>query len=76
MLIDTSQPPPSRPERPVWEPDPRLCVWVLGTIGAFVAASLTAGVTSYVLICVGVTCAAQALARTLPNPGGMHDHRQ
>jgi hypothetical protein len=76
MLIDTSQPPPSEPARPVWEPDLRLCAWVLAAIAAFAGAALTAGLASYVLICAGVACAAQALARTVPNPGGMHEHRQ
>ena len=76
MLIDTRQPPPSPPGRPVWEPDPRLWAWVLAAVAAFVGASLTAGVASYVLVCAGVACAAQALVRSLPDPFGMHDHRQ
>lgn len=76
MLIDTSEPRGPDPGRPVWEPDLRLCAWVLAAIGAFVAAALTAGLASYALVCTGVACAAQALARTVPNPGGMHEHRQ
>jgi hypothetical protein len=76
VLIDTRQPPPEPGERPVWEPDWRLCAWLAAAIASFVGCSLSTGFTAYVLICVGVTCAAQALSRVLPNPFGMHEHRQ
>jgi hypothetical protein len=76
MLIDTREPPPSEPQRPVWEPDARTSAWTLLAIGTAVACFATGGVASFVLLCCSVGFAAAAISRALPYGSGLREHRQ
>jgi hypothetical protein len=77
MLIDTRNPPPSRPEkRPAWEPNWRLWAWVAATLGLFVAAGSTPGIVSYVLVLGAVASACRAVTVILPPLDGLRDYRQ
>jgi Protein of unknown function (DUF3325) len=78
LLIDdrTPPPPPSRPERPVWDPDWRIVGWVAAAVALGVAASVTAGIASFVLVCATLACAAHAVTLALPYGEGLREHRQ
>ena len=75
MLIDTRG--GSRPDdRPVWEPNWRLWSWVAATIALFVAADVTPGIVSYVLVLGAVACGCRAVSVILPPLDGLRDYRQ
>lgn len=76
MLIDDRVPPFSESDRAVWEPNWRVWSWVLAAVAAGVATGLTSGLASYVLLCVTLGCAAQALSRAVPYGGGLREYRQ
>jgi hypothetical protein len=77
VLIDDRVPPPfSRDDRPVWEPDWRLCGWFAAAIAVTVGGAVTAGAGSYLLLCVAVALWARALTRALPYGDGLREHRQ
>jgi hypothetical protein len=77
MLIDTRNPPPSRPEeRPAWEPNWRLWGWVAAAIVLFVAAASTPGIVSYGLVLGAIACACRAITVILPPLDGLRDYRQ
>jgi hypothetical protein len=76
LLIDDRTPPPSEPERPIWEPDWRLVGWVVVAVAAAVAAFLTPGILSFALICASLACAGHAAASWLPYGDGLREYRQ
>jgi hypothetical protein len=76
VLIDDRVPPFSEPGRRVWEPDWHVWSWVLAAVVAGVAAALSSGLAGYVLLCVTVGCAAEALSRAVPYGRGLGEHRQ
>jgi hypothetical protein len=76
VLIDDRVPPFSEPGRRVWEPDWRVWSWVLAAVAAAVATALSSGLAEYVLLCVTIGCAAEAISRAVPYGGGLREHRQ
>jgi hypothetical protein len=77
VLIDDRVPPAFSPhDRPVWEPDWRLCGWFAAAIGVTVGGAVTVGAASYVLLCAAVGLWARALTRALPYGDGLREHRQ
>jgi hypothetical protein len=76
VLIDTRVPPPTPPERPVWEPDLRTWALVLAAGGSTVGAYETVGFASYVLLCAAIGFGARALTRALPYGDGLREYRQ
>lgn len=76
MLIDDRLPPYSPPDRPVWEPNWRLLAWIAATVAAGAASALTAGIVSYVLLCLAVGCGGHAVTIGLPYGSGLRDYRQ
>lgn len=78
MLIDDRVPPflPPPDERPIWEPDPRTCAWVVAAIVLTAAGVVLPGVASFVLLCAALACGAHALTRALPYGEGLREHRQ
>ena len=75
MLIDTRGS-ARRDERPVWQPNWRMWRWVAAAIALFVAADVTPGIVSYVLVLGAVACACRAVSVILPPLDGLRDHRQ
>ena len=88
MLIDDRVPPfwdphdgdgepgDRQPAQRVWDPDWRQWGWNLVAAAATIACFSTAGLTSFVLLCVAVACGGHAVARALPYGGGLREHRQ
>jgi hypothetical protein len=76
LLIDTREPPPSQPSRPVWEPDPRTAAWTVLAVAAAIACFSTTGFLSFALLCVALGCGAEAVSRALPYGSGLREHRQ
>ena len=76
LIDDRTPPPPIRPERPVWDPDWRIVGWVAAAVVSGVAASMTAGVVSFGLVCATLACAAHAVTLALPYGEGLREHRQ
>jgi hypothetical protein len=78
MLIDTRNPPPSRPseQRAAWEPNWRLWGWVAVTIVLFVAAASTPGLVSYLLVLGAIASGCRAVTVILPPLDGLRDYRQ
>jgi hypothetical protein len=76
LLIDDRPPPPVPPDRPVWEPDLRLCALVLIALGSIVGCFMVEGVATLVLVCAALWSATAAMLRALPYGNGMREHRQ
>ena len=76
MLIDDRIPPLSDPALPAWEPDWRLWAWALAAIASFAGSFMTAGLLSFVLLCIAVACGARAITRALPYGEGLREYRQ
>jgi hypothetical protein len=77
VLIDDRVPPAFSPhDRPVWDPDWRLCGWFAAAVAASVAGAVTGGWASFVLLCAAVALWATALTRALPHGEGLREHRQ
>jgi hypothetical protein len=77
VLIDDRTPPPSPDERPIWEPNWAMWLWIAAALGTFVTASATDGLASVVLLFACVGCAAHAATRALPDTSdGLRDYRQ
>ena len=74
MLIDTREPPDQGP--PAWEPN--WAVWWRGTLAAAfaVAAFLTAGLVSFLLILAAVYWTCRTIDEALPYKLGLTEWRQ
>jgi hypothetical protein len=74
MLVDTRTPPPS--ERPAWEPNWRLWMWVALAVGAFAGAEATAGLVAYLLLCAALVFVCRAICVVTPSLDGLREYRQ
>jgi hypothetical protein len=76
VLIDDRVPPFSGAQQPVWEPNWHLCAWIFAAVAFTAAAAMTAGLASFVLLCVAVACWARSATIALPYGDGLREHRQ